>query len=336
MNMRFLGTTGLRVSELCFGAMTFGNTSFWKSIGGLAQDDADRLIQMACDGGINFFDTADVYSDGLSEKLLAHALKDRRNDVILATKVYFPMGPEPNNKGLSRHHILEGCHASLKRLATDYIDLYQVHSFDPMTSLDETLRALDDLVRQGKVRYIGCSNYASWQLMKALAISEKFHLNRYISTQCLYSLIARDVEDDIIPLCHDQGVGFIAWSPLGWGFLTGKNRHGQRPPEGTRRATKSGHLIPFDEEKGFRIVDVLDRVATEHGVSIPQAAINYILHKPGVTSVIIGARTPDQLADNLKAADWKMRPEFVAELDKASDRVPHYPIWHQKRSENER
>jgi aryl-alcohol dehydrogenase-like predicted oxidoreductase len=328
MRMRFLGKTGVKVSELCLGTMTFGGRSFFKNIGGLGQKEATNLVDMSLYAGINFFDTADVYSEGLSEEILGKALGPRRKDIILATKVRLKMGPGPNDIGLSRHHIIEGCNASLKRLGTDYIDLYQVHSFDPDTPLDETMRALDDLVRQGKVRYIGCSNFSGWQLMKALAISDRWGWERFVTLQSLYSLLARELENELVPLCLDQGLGILVWSPLSGGFLSGKYRRGKPQPKGTRLSGQQPRFQPIDEEKGYDIVEALDKIAKAHrGATVAQAALNYLLAKEGVSSVIIGARTPEQLADNLKTTDWEMTAEEVARLDEISQPLPLYPYW---------
>jgi len=329
MRMRFLGKTGIQVSELCFGTMTFGGRSFFKYVGQLGQKEANTLVDMSLEAGINFFDTADVYSQGLSEEMLGKALGKRRKDIILATKVRGKMGPGPNDVGLSRHHIIEACNASLKRLGTDYIDLYQVHNFDPDTPQEETMRALDDLVRQGKVRYIGCSNYSGWQLMKAMAISDKRGWERFVTLQALYSLLARDLENEMVPLCLDQGMGILVWSPLSGGFLSGKYRRGKPKPKGTRLTAPQPRFLQLDEEKGFDIVEELDRIAKVHNATVAQAALNYLLAKEGVSSVIIGARTPEQLADNLKTTDWEMSAEEVSRLDEMSQPVPVYPYWMQ-------
>ncbi len=325
MKMRFLGKTGIKVSELCFGTMTFGGRGRHKRVGEVSQKEADTLVGMALDAGINFFDTADVYSEGLSEEICGRALGSQRKNIILATKVRARMGLGPNDVGLSRHHILEGCDASLKRLGTDYIDLYQVHSFDPITPLEETLRALDDLVRQGKVRYIGCSNFASWHLMKALSISEKYGWEKFVSLQAFYSLVERELENEFVPLCLDQGLGILVYSPLGGGFLTGKYRRGQPRPKGTRFSDPESGAFPFDEEKGFDIVEKLDRISKEHNATVAQAALNYLLCKPGITSVLIGARTYEQLTDNLKTIDWEMTPAEVATLDELTQPLPVSP-----------
>jgi aryl-alcohol dehydrogenase-like predicted oxidoreductase len=327
MNTRFLGNTGLKVSELCFGTMTFGGRGGWKIVGELGQKEADTLVGMALEAGINFFDTADVYSEGLAEQMLGKALGSKRKDVIVATKVRGRTGAGPNEVGLSRHHIIEGCNASLKRLGTDWIDLYQVHSFDDRTPLEETLKALDDLVHLGKVRYIGCSNFAGWQLMKALAISDAYGWERFVTLQAYYSLVARELENELVPLCLDQGLGILPWSPLAGGFLSGKFRRGQAGPQGARLSQPESQILQFDREKGFDIVDKLERIAQRHNATVAQAALNYLLRKPGVCSVIIGARTPDQLADNLKAANWEMMPDDVTKLDELSQPPQMYPYW---------
>ena len=336
MKMRYLGNSGVKVTEICFGAMTFGGKGYWKVIGALEQKDANELIKLALDGGVNFFDTADVYSEGLSEEMLGKALDSHRKEIILATKVRGRTGKGLNDVGLSRHHIIENCNASLKRLGTDYIDLYQLHSFDPFTPQEETLRALDDLVRAGKVRYIGASNHTGWQLMKALAISDKQNLEKFITLQAYYSLVARDLENELVPLCLDQKLGILPWSPLGGGFLTGKYRKGKERPKNARRSDRESQFLQFDEEKGFDIVDELERIAKNHNATIAQAALNYLLRKPGVSSVIIGARTKEQLADNLKSSDWKMTPEEVTKLDALSMPPKVYPYWMLQRTIQDR
>jgi len=327
MKLNFLGNTGIKVSELCFGTMTFGGRGFWRVIGALDQKGADKLVGMALDAGVNFFDTADVYSEGMAEELLGTALGERRKNVIVATKVRGRTGPRPNDIGLTRLHIIEACNASLRRLGTDYIDLYQVHSFDPATPLEETLSALNDLVHQGKVRYIGCCNFSGWQLMKALDISDKYGWERFTTLQAYYSLVARELEFELVPLCQDQKLGILPWSPLAGGFLTGKYRKNQPPPEGVRRSSSENVFLKIDEDKGFAIVDELERIAKEHEASIAQAALRYLLQKPGVTSVIIGARTPEQLADNLKCVDWELTSEELTRLDEISKPPRIYPYW---------
>lgn len=336
MKIRFLGKTGVKVSELCFGTMTFGGRGYWTIVGQVDQKQADILVNTALEAGVNFFDTADVYSLGWAEEILGKALGNRRKDVILATKVRGRMGPGPNEVGLSRHHILDGCNASLKRLGTDYIDLYQLHSFDFSTPLEETLRALDDLVRQGKVRYIGCSNFPAWQLMKALFVSEKHNWEKFVTLQALYSLIARDLELEFVPLCLDQGLGILPWSPLGAGFLTGKYRRGKPRPQGARRSEPQNQFLQFDEEKGYDIVEELDLIAKNHNATVAQSALNYLLRKPGVTSVIIGAKTIEQLTDNLKTTDWEMTPEEVSRLDALSQPPRVYPHWGLERTRQDR
>lgn len=327
MKYRFLGNTGIKVSELCFGNMTFGGRGYWKQVGELDQPAADKLIGMALDAGVNFFDTADVYSEGLAETMLGKSLGERRKDIILATKVRGRTGPGLNDIGLTRRHIVEGCEASLRRLGTDFIDLYQVHSFDPVTPLEETLSALDDLVHQGKVRYLGCSNFAGWQLMKALDVSEKRGWEKFVTLQAYYSLVARELELELVPLCLDQRLGIMTWSPLAGGFLTGKYRRGMPGPSGARRSESGTPFLQFNEDTGYAIIDELENIANAHRASIPQTALNYLLRKPGVTSVIIGARTPEQLADNLKTTDWELTQDEIDRLDSISGPPRLYPYW---------
>jgi aryl-alcohol dehydrogenase-like predicted oxidoreductase len=337
MKMNYLGNTGIRVSQICFGTVTFGHKGgFFELVGGVEQKEADVLVKTALDAGVNFFDTADGYSLGESEIMLGKALGKRRKEAIIATKVRATMGYGPNDVGLSRHHIIEGCNASLKRLGTDYIDLYNMHSFDPNTSMEQTLRALDDLVRQGKVRYIGCSNFAGWQLMKALAISDSRGLERFVSLQALYSLVQRDLENELVPLCIDQNLGIMCWSPLGSGFLTGKFRRGKPRPKNSRLSKPQPWLEMFDEEKALDIVDELDKIAKEHNGTVAQAALNYLLQKPVITSVIVGVKTPKQLADNLKTTDWQMTEKEAARLDKISQPAPVYPYWFLKDAPHDR
>jgi len=322
MRMHFLGKTGIKVSELCLGTLTFGGQ---RTLGGLNQKEADILVDRALEAGINFFDTADMYACGESEQILGKSLGSRRKEVILATKVRAVVGPGPNDGGLSRYHIIEGCNASLQRLGTDYIDLYQVHSLDPNTPLEETLRALDDLVSQGKVRYIGCSNLTGWQLMKALAISDARGWVRFATLQALYSLLCRDLEYELVPLCEDQGLGILVWSPTSGGFLTGKYRRGKPRPTGARLSDPNSMFMNFDQEKGFDIIEELDQIAKAHTATVAQTALNYLLLKPGVTSVIIGARSIEQLTDNLKTADWQMTSEEFEHLEAVSNPPRVYP-----------
>jgi aryl-alcohol dehydrogenase-like predicted oxidoreductase len=325
MKFRQLADTGVFVSELCLGAMTFGGRGQqWQVIGGLDQSDVDRIVHRSLDAGINFIDTADVYAAGESETLLGRALGPRRREVVLATKVRGRMGKGVNQVGLSRLHIFEAVDASLKRLNTDYIDLYQIHRFDALTNLEDTLRALDDLVRAGKVRYIGCSNLAAWQLMKALAVSHALHLERFRCTQSFYSLAGRELEREMIPLLKDQGLGLLVWSPLAGGFLSGKfTRTGG--DETARRATFD--FPPVNKDKGFDILDVLGRVASAHGVSVAQIALAWVLAQETVTSVIIGARKLSQLEDNLKSVEVLLTEDELKALDDASRLPPEYPEW---------
>jgi aryl-alcohol dehydrogenase-like predicted oxidoreductase len=325
MKYRRLADTGVFVSELCLGTMTFGGVGqMWEVIGGLDQHAVDGIVHRALDGGINFVDTADVYSGGESEVMVGKALGSRRHDVVLATKVRGRMGKGPNQVGLSRLHIVEAAEASLGRLATDYIDLYQIHRFDPLTAVDDTLRALDDLVRAGKVRYVGCSNLAAWQLMKSLAVSREQGLERFKCTQSYYSLAGRELEREMIPLLTDQGLGLLVWSPLAGGFLSGKfTREGG--DEAARRAKFD--FPPVDKEKGFAILDVLTTVARAHNATVPQVALAWVLANPAVTSVIIGARKIAQLDDNLKSVDLTLAADDLKALDEASKLAVEYPAW---------
>ncbi|HPT15094.1 MAG TPA: aldo/keto reductase [Bacteroidales bacterium] len=335
MKYRYLGNSGLKVSELCYGAMTFTGDKH-SNTASTGQQEANHLAAAALDLGINFFDTADVYANGTSEMMLGKALGQRRKDVVVATKVRFAMSSKPNDTGLSRHHIIESCEASLHRLNTDYIDLYQVHSYDPGTPLDEMLRALDDLVRTGKVRYIGCSNLTAWQTMKALAVSERLNLEKFITTQLYYSIGARDIEQELIPLCLDQKLGILCWSPLSGGFFTGKYRHGDDVPLGMRRSDPQASNMkywPVDEDKGFEIVSLLEKIGTNYQKTIAQTALNWLLHKAAVSSVIIGARNLAQLKENAGATGWILQEEDIKLLDEISAQPLRYPMWHQKYSD---
>ncbi|MSR19895.1 MAG: aldo/keto reductase [Gemmatimonadetes bacterium] len=324
MKYRVLGDTGVFVSELCLGAMTFGGgAQIWQTIGGLGQAEVDSLVGRSLDAGINFIDTANVYSTGVSETLLGRSLYGKRHDVVLATKVRGRMGTGANDVGLSRLHIMREVEASLKRLDTDYIDLYQIHRTDPVANIEDTLRALDDLVRQGKVRYIGSSNLPAWQLMKALAISRAEGLERFRSTQNYYSLVGRELEWDTIPLIQDQGVGLLVWSPLAGGFLSGKFTR-DMTGEGRR---KTFDFPPVDKEKGYGIVDALAKVAKARGASVAQVALAWVLAQRAVTSVIIGARNLTQLDDNLGAVDLTLTDEDLEVLDDVSRVPPAYPLW---------
>jgi len=325
MKYKHLGRTGLLVSELCFGTMTFGGKGFWEVIGQQPQEAANKLVAGVLDAGVNFFDTADVYSEGESEKILGKALKQRRTDVVLATKVHGRMGPGANEAGLSRRHIMQAVEDSLMRLGTDYIDLYQIHGFDHLTPLEETLRALDDLVHSGKVRYIGCSNLAAWQLMKSLWISEKYNLHRFETLQAYYTVAGRDLERELVPLMRDQHMGLLVWSPLAGGLLSGKFHREGEGPENARRARFD--FPPIDKERAFNTLDVMREIAADRGVSVAQIALSWLLHQPVVTSVIIGAKNNEQLQDNLSAPEIKLCDEELDRLDKVSALPPEYPGW---------
>jgi aryl-alcohol dehydrogenase-like predicted oxidoreductase len=326
MRYKQLGRTGLLVSELCFGTMTFGGgTGFWRAIGQLQQDAADNLIGRVLDAGINFIDTADIYSEGDSERILGKALGKRRKDVVLATKVFGRMGPGPNQVGLSRGHIMQAVEDSLERLGTDYIDLYQIHGFDPLTPWEETLGALDDLVGAGKVRYIGCSNLAAWQLMKALWTSDKLNLQRFESLQAYYTIAGRDLERDVVPMLQDQNLGLMVWSPLAGGLLSGKFDREGKGPDGARRVDFD--FPPVDKTRAFNVVDVMRGIAQAKQVSVARIALSWLLHQPVVTSVIIGAKTPEQLADNLAAPEVKLSGEELSLLNTVSELPAEYPGW---------
>ena len=334
MHYRPLGRTGLFVSELCFGAMTFGGEGYWKNIGQQGQSEADALVGRCLDAGINFFDTANVYSYGQSEELLGKALAEKRSQVVLATKVRGRMGPGQNETGLSRYHIFDSVHASLKRLGTDHIDLLQIHGYDVATPLEETLRALDDLVSQGKVRYLGASNLAAWQLMKALGISDHRGLARFESLQAYYSIAGRDLERELVPLMKDQQVGLMVWSPLAGGFLSGKYRRNAEGPEGARRTTFD--FPPVDRERAYNAIDVMDEVAKETGTTVARVALAWLLHQPHVTTVILGAKTQAQLEDNLAASELRLSAEQLAKLDAVSKLPPEYPGWMVERQNADR
>ncbi|NOK39236.1 aldo/keto reductase [Corallococcus exercitus] len=334
MHYRPLGRTGLFVSELCFGAMTFGGEGYWKNIGQQGQAEADALVGRCLDAGINFFDTANVYSYGQSEELLGKALAAKRSQVVLATKVRGRMGPGQNEVGLSRYHIFDSVHASLKRLGTDHIDLLQIHGYDAATPLDETLRALDDLVREGKVRYLGASNLAAWQLMKALGLSDHRGLSRFESLQAYYSIAGRDLERELVPLMKDQQVGLMVWSPLAGGFLSGKYRRGAEGPEGARRTTFD--FPPVDRERAYNAIDVMDAVAKETDTTVARVALAWLLHQPHVTTVILGAKTQAQLDDNLAATELRLSPEQLSKLDAVSRLPAEYPGWMVERQNADR
>jgi aryl-alcohol dehydrogenase-like predicted oxidoreductase len=315
--------------------MTLGGEGRFAAMGNMQVDEARQMVDLCLEAGVNLFDTADIYSFGKSEEVLGAAIGNRRKDIVLATKVFVRLEPGTNKAGLSRKHIIEACEASLRRLGTDYIDLYQAHNFDSLTPLDETLRAFDDLVKAGKVRYIGCSNYSGWHLMKAHWTSERLGISRYISQQINYSLLARDCEHELVPAGLDQKTGIMAWSPLQFGLLSGKFRRGQaRPAESRLNSLDAPGTI--DEERMGRIVDVLAGIAGKRGVSIAQVAINWVMRKPCVDTVILGARNEQQLRDNLGAATWTLSDEEVESLDEVSALPLPYPYWHQQKFAGDR
>src|SRR5579883_984624 len=326
MQYRQLGNTGVFVSRLCLGAMTFGGKgSIFEAVGALDQKAADELVGKSLDAGINFIDTANIYAGGESETMVGKALGARRKDVVIATKVFGRMGEGPNEVGLSRLHIMQSAEASLKRLGTDYIDLYQIHGFDKLTPMEETLGALSDLVRQGKVLYIGCSNLAAWQIMKSIAISEARGLEKFATLQAYYSLAGRELERELVPLVEDQKLGLLPWSPLAGGFLSGKFTRSGAADQDARR-TKF-NFPPVDLERGYEVVEAMQKVAERRGATVAQVALAWLLHQPSVTSVIIGAKKASQLTDNIGALDVKLAAEDLAELNKVSAPRPEYPGW---------
>ena len=332
MEYRKLGGSGFKVPALTFGTGTFGGKGeFFGAWGASDVAEASRLIDICLEAGVTMFDSADIYSSGASEEVLGGAIKGRRDKVLISTKGTFRAGDGPNDVGSSRHHLIKAAEGSLRRLGTDYIDLYQLHGFDAQTPVDEVLSTLDDLVRAGKIRYIGCSNFSGWHLMKSLAYSEKHGLSRYVANQTYYSLIGREYEWELMPLGLDQGVGAVVWSPLGWGRLTGKIRRGQPKPASSRLNTQVVIDMgpPVEDEYLFTVVDALDAVAKETGKSVPQVALNWLLQRPTVSTLIIGARNEQQLRDNLGAVGWNLTKEQVAKLDAASARTKAYPYWHQ-------
>jgi len=333
MEYRQLGASGLKVSALSFGTATFaGGTEFFKAWGNTDVEEAKRLIHVCLDAGINLFDTANTYSRGGSEEVLGEALKGIRQNVFISTKATFPMGEGPNDFGSSRHHLIKQCEDSLRRLQTDYIDVYHMHGFDGVTPVEETLHTLDDLIQSGKVRYIACSNFSGWHLMKSLAISERYGWNKYVAHQAYYSLIGREFEWELMPLGLDQNIGTIVWSPLGWGRLTGKLRRGQPMPEGTRLKNIPGTGPEVPDEYLYTVVDALEEVATETGKTIPQVALNWLLQRPTISSIIIGARNEEQLRQNIEAVGWSLSPAQMARLNHASEQRPIYPYWHQRQN----
>jgi len=332
MEYRRLGGSGFYVPVLTFGTGTFGGIGeMFAAWGKTEEKEATRLIDICLEAGLNMFDSADNYSGGRSEEILGAAIVGRRDQVLISTKGTFRAGNGPNDVGSSRFHLIQTVEMSLKRLRTDYIDLYQLHAFDALSPPEETLRTLDDLVRAGKIRYIGCSNYSGWHLMKSLAVSDKFGWSRCVAHQAYYSLIGRHYEWELMPLAVDQKIGTVVWSPLGWGRLTGKIRRGQPWPEVTRMRNQSSrdHGPQMDEEYLYRVVDALDLVAEETGKTVPQIALNWLLQRPTVSTVIIGARNEEQLRQNLGAVGWNLTPEQVQRLDDASRVEKTYPYWHQ-------
>jgi len=330
MEFRQLGRSGLRVPVLAFGTATFGGgNDFYRAWGSTDVTEAKRLVDVCLDAGVSFFDTANSYSTGIAEEILGAALAGRRQEVILATKATFPIGPGPNEVGSSRHFLRRACEDSLRRLRTDHIDVYYMHGFDENTPVEETLKALDALVASGKVTYIACSNFSGWQLMKSLAISERYGWPPYVAHQAYYSLVAREYEWELMPLAIDQGVGTVAWSPLAGGALSGKVRRGEPIPEASR-VSQLGLERAGDVERLFDIVAVLEAIARETGKPVPQVALNWVLRRPTVASVVIGARSETQLRENLTAADWQLDDAHVARLDAVSSRRPIYPYWHQR------
>ena len=331
MENRILGRSGFSVPVLCMGTATFGGTSeFFKAWGSTDVAEATRLVDICLEAGVTMFDSADGYSGGAAEEILGQAIRGRRDKVLISTKATFRRGDGPNDVGSSRHHLLDAVHGCLKRLGTDYIDLFQLHGFDAITPVEETLGTLDDLVKAGKIRYIGCSNFSGWHLMKSLAVSERYGLARYVAHQAYYSLVGRDYEWELMPLALDQGVGAVVWSPLGWGRLTGKIRRGAPKPEVSRLPATANAGPPVSDEFLYDVVDVVDEIAKETGKTVPQIAINWLLQRPTVSTVIIGARNEEQLRQNLGSVGWNLTSDQVARLDAATERQWPYPYWHQR------
>jgi len=332
MEYKQLGGSGLKVSTLSFGTATFGGSNeFFKGFGSTEVDEARRLIELCLEAGVNLFDTADGYSEGRSEEILGKALAGKRNEVLISTKSGFPTSPGPNNEGSSRYHLRRALEGSLRRLGTDYIDIYHLHGFDALTPIEEVQETLNGFVREGKVRYIACSNFSGWHLMKSLAVADRYGWTRYVAHQVCYSLISREYEWELMPLALDQKVSALIWSPLGWGRLTGKIRRGQPIPEVSRLHTIADAGPYVADESLYTVVDALDNVAAETGHSVPQVALNWLLQRPTVSSVIIGARNEEQLRQNLSAAGWNLTADQVRALDHASNPQPAYPYWHQRK-----
>ncbi len=333
MDYRLLGGSGFKVPVLGLGTATFGGRGeLFQAWGSTGAAEATRLVDVCLDAGLTLFDSADAYSGGLAEEVLGQAIKGRRDRVILSTKATFRTGPGPNDVGSSRYHITRAVEGSLRRLGTDVIDLFQLHGFDAQTPVEEVLQTFDVLVRAGKIRYVGCSNFSGWHLMKSLAVADRYGWPRYVAHQAYYSLVGRNYEWELMPLALDQKVGTVVWSPLGWGRLTGKVRRGQPLPETTRLRNKLSNDIgpPVSDESLYRVVDALDEVARQTGKTVPQVALNWLLRRPSVATVIIGARTEEQLRQNLGAVGWELTPDQVSRLDAASATTPAYPYWHQR------
>jgi aryl-alcohol dehydrogenase-like predicted oxidoreductase len=331
VEFRQLGGSGLKVPVLSFGAGTFGGGGeFFRAWGSSNVAEATRLVDICLEAGVNLFDTADIYSNGMSEEILGKAVAARRSSVLISTKGSFRSGTGPNDSGSSRHHLIEAVDGSLKRLGTDYIDIYQLHGFDVATPVEETLSTLDDMVRAGKIRYIGCSNFSGWQLMKSLAVSDRYGWSRYVAHQAYYSLVGRDYEWELMPLGVDQKVGLLVWSPLGWGRLTGKLRRNQPKPEVSRLPVTASIGPPVSEDHLYKVVDAIDEIARETGKTVPQIALNWLTQRPTVSSVIIGARDEKQLRDNLGSVGWNLTRDQIARLDAASAVPLAYPYWHQQ------
>jgi aryl-alcohol dehydrogenase-like predicted oxidoreductase len=331
MEFRQLGKSGLKVPVLSFGTGTFGGgTEFFKAWGASDVAEATRLVDLCLDAGVNLFDTADIYSNGLSETILGKAVAGRRPQVLISTKATFKMGDGPNDLGSSRYHLISACEASLRRLGTDYIDIYHLHGFDALTPVEEVMSTLNQLVLSGKVRYLACSNFSGWHLMKALAVADRYGWARYAGHQVYYSLVSREYEWELMPLGADQGVGALVWSPLGWGRLTGKVRRGHPLPAESRLHKTSEMGPPIEAEHLYNVVDALEAVAKECGKTVPQVALNWLLHRPTVSTIILGARNEPQLRQNLDAVGWNLHADQIRKLDRASEVTPIYPYWHQR------
>lgn len=337
MEFRQLGHSGLKVPVLTFGTATFGGgNEFFRAWGSTDVEGATRLVDICLEAGVNMFDTANAYSNGRSEEILGKAVAGRRDRVLIATKAFFRQGEGANDIGSSRFHLIKACEDSLRRLGTDYIDLYQMHGFDAISPVEGTLNALDQLQRNGKVRYVGCSNYSGWHLMKSISVSEKYNVPRYVAHQAYYSLIGRDFEWELMPLGIDQKVGTLVWSPLGWARLTGKIRRGRPRPETSRLPKTADAGPPVADEYVYRVVDAIDEIAKETGKTVPQIALNWLLQRPTICSVIMGARDEEQLKQNLGAIGWSLTAEQMAKLDAASETTLPYPYWHQRQTAAER